>query len=74
MERVVVERELGSGRGAFMTRIPNSNHIWSSSIGSDVALVIWGIGSDVVLTSSNFQVYPECSSRYFYTQAQVVLY
>ena len=41
MERVAVERELGSGPDAIMTRNPNSNHTWSSGIGSDVALVIW---------------------------------
>ena len=40
MERVAVERELGSGQGAIMTRIPNSNHTWSSGSGSDFALVI----------------------------------
>ena len=39
MERVAVERELGSGQGAIVTTIPNSNHIWSSGIGSDVTLV-----------------------------------
>ena len=36
MERVAVERELGSGQGDIMTRIPNR-----SGIGSDVAFVIW---------------------------------
>ena len=42
MERVAVERELGSGQGdIIMTRIPNSNHSWSSGIGSDVAFVMW---------------------------------
>ena len=41
IERVAVERELGSGQGDIMTRIPNSNHTWSSGIGSDVAFVIW---------------------------------
>ena len=39
--KVAAERELGNGQGAIVTRIPNSNHTWSSSIGSDVALVIW---------------------------------
>ena len=39
MERVAVERELGSGQGDIMTS-PNSNHSWSSGIGSDVAFVI----------------------------------
>ena len=29
MERVAVERELGSGQDAIVTRIPNSNHTWS---------------------------------------------
>ena len=37
MERVAVERELGSGQGAIVTRIPNSSHTWSSGIGSDVS-------------------------------------
>ena len=41
MEWVAVERELGSGQGDIMTTIPNSNHIWSSGIGSDVAFVIY---------------------------------
>ena len=41
MERVAVVRELGSGQGDIMTRIPNSNYTWSSGIGSDVAFVIW---------------------------------
>ena len=41
MERVAVETKLGSGQGAIVTRIPNSNHTWSSGISSDVALVIW---------------------------------
>ena len=41
MERVAVERELGSGQGDIMTRIPNSNHTWSSGMGSDVAFGIW---------------------------------
>ena len=36
-----VERKLGSGQGTILTRIPNSNHTWSSGIGSDVAMVIW---------------------------------
>ena len=40
MERAV-ESELGSGQGDSMTRIPNSNHTWSSGIGFDVAFVIW---------------------------------
>ena len=44
IERVVVERELGSGHGDIITRIPNSNHTWSSGIGSDVAWL--SIGSD----------------------------
>ena len=35
-----VESELGSGQGDIMTRIPNSNHTWSSGIGSDVAFII----------------------------------
>ena len=34
MERVAVERELGSGQGDIMTTILNSNHTWSSGIGS----------------------------------------
>ena len=50
MERFAVERELESGQGDIMTRIPNSNHTWSSGIGSDVAFVIWY----VVLTPGNF--------------------
>ena len=42
MERVAVEKDLGSGRGDIMTRIPISNHhTWSSGIGSDVSFVIW---------------------------------
>ena len=41
MEKVHVEIELGSGQGAIVTRISNSNHTWSSGIGSDVALDIW---------------------------------
>ena len=41
MERLAIERELGSGQGAIVTRIPNSNHTWSSGTGSDVALAIW---------------------------------
>ena len=41
MEMVAVERELGSGQGDIMTRTPNSNHTWSSSIGYDVAFVTW---------------------------------
>ena len=49
---------LQSGQGDIMSRIPNSNHTWSSGIGSDVALVIW-FGSDVVLTPGNFQAYLE---------------
>ena len=55
MESVAVERELGSGQGAILTRIPNSNHIWS------VLMLPWlsGIGSDVVLTPDNFQAYLE---------------
>ena len=40
MKRVAVERELGSGQGTIVTRIPNSNDTWSSGIGSDVALVM----------------------------------
>ena len=40
MERVAVERELGSGQGDIMTRIPNSNHTWSSGIGSLFYLVL----------------------------------
>ena len=48
MERVAVKREIGSRQGDIMTRIPNSNHTWSSDIGSDVAL-----------TPGNFQAYPE---------------
>ena len=37
MERVAVDRELGSGQGDIMTRIPNSNHLaWFC-----VAFVIW---------------------------------
>ena len=39
MERAV-ESEFGSGQGDIMTRIPNSNHTWSSGIGSDV-FIIW---------------------------------
>ena len=38
MKMVAVEREL---QGDIMTRIPNSNHTWSSGIGYDVAFVIW---------------------------------
>ena len=41
MKRGAIETELGSGQGDVMTRIPNSNHTWSSGIGSDVAFVIW---------------------------------
>ena len=41
MARVAVERELRSGQGAVLTRIPNSNPTWSSGADSDVALVIW---------------------------------
>ena len=41
MERVAVERKLGSGQGGIVTRIPISDHIWSSGIVSDVALDIW---------------------------------
>ena len=41
MERVAIERELGSGQGDNMTRIPNSNHTWSSGTGSNVAFIIW---------------------------------
>ena len=65
MERVAVERELGSGQGDIMTRIPNSNHTWSSGIGSDVAFIP-GIGSDVVLTPGNFQTYPELLFSFLY--------
>ena len=36
------------GQGATVTTIPNSNHNWSS-----------GIGSDVVLTPGNFRAYPD---------------
>ena len=39
MERVAVEREQVSGQG--LIRIPNSNHTWSSVIGSDLPLGIW---------------------------------
>ena len=58
MERVAVERELGSGQGDIMTRIPNSNHTWSSGM---VLMLpsLSGIGSDVVLTPGKFQAYPE---------------
>ena len=41
IERVAVERELVSGQGSIVIRISNSNHTWSSGIGSDVALGIW---------------------------------
>ena len=41
MERVGVERELGSGQCVILTRIPNSIHTWSSGNGFDLALVIW---------------------------------
>ena len=41
MEMVAVERELGSAQGDIMTRTPNSNHIWSSRLGYDVAFVTW---------------------------------
>ena len=41
MERVAVKRDIGSGQGDIMTRIPNSNHTWSSGIGSDEAFIIW---------------------------------
>ena len=37
MERVAVEKKLGSGGGDITTRIPNSNHTSSSGIGSDDA-------------------------------------
>ena len=40
MEMVALEREL-SGQGDIMTRIPNSNHTWSSGISYDVAFVTW---------------------------------
>ena len=58
IERVAVERELGSGQGAILTRIPNSNHTWSSGTG---LMLPWlpGFGSDVVLTPGNVQVHPE---------------
>ena len=67
MERVAVERELGSGQGDIMTRTPNSKII--VIILGHLALVMMlpslpGIGSDVVLTPGNFQ---NCS--HFYTQA-----
>ena len=39
MERVAVERELGSGQDDIMIRTPNSKHTLSSGIGSDVAFV-----------------------------------
>ena len=57
-ERVAVERELGSGQGDIMTRIPKV------IILGHLALVLMlpllsGIGSDVVLTPGNFQAYPE---------------
>ena len=39
------------GQSAIVTRILNTNHTWSSGIGSDVA--------DVLLTAGNFQEYPE---------------
>ena len=61
MERVAVER-LGSRQGDIMTRIPNSNHTWSSDIGSDVAC----IDSDVVLIPGNFQAYPELLFSFLY--------
>ena len=67
MERVAVERELGSGQGDIMTRIPNSNHTWSSGNGSDVAFVILSsIGSDVVLTPGNLQAYTELLCSFLY--------
>ena len=70
MEVVAVERELGSGQGDIMTRTPNSKII--VIILGHLALVMMlpslpGIGSDVVVTPGNFQVYPELFS--FYTQA-----
>ena len=37
METVTVERELGSGQGDIMTRIPDT---WSSGIGPGVAFVV----------------------------------
>ena len=66
MERVAVERELGSGQGDIMTRIPNSNHTWSSGIGSDMLPSLSGIGSDVVLTPGNFQAYSELLFSFLY--------
>ena len=60
-----VEIPLGSGQGTIVTRTPNSIHTCSSGIGSDITLVIWYIGSDVVLTPGNIQAYPNCSSCYF---------
>ena len=63
MERAV-ESELGSRLGDIMTRIPNSNHTWSSGIGSDVAFII--IGSDVVLTPGYFQANPELLFSFLY--------
>ena len=40
MERVAVEREIGSGLGTIVTRIPKySNHTWSSGICSEVIVV-----------------------------------
>ena len=65
MERVAVERELGSGQGDIMTRIPNSNIL------GHLALVLMlpslsGIGSDVVLTPGNFQAYPELLFSFLY--------
>ena len=57
MESVTIEREFGSGEGAVMTRIPNSDHTWSSL----VLMLLWlfDIGSDVVLTTGNYQAYPD---------------
>ena len=63
MERVAVERELGSGQGDIMTRIV--------VILGHLALVLMlpslsGIGSDVVLTPGNFQAYPEFLFSFLY--------
>ena len=57
MEKVAVERELGSGQSTFVTRI-------LLIILGHLALVLmlhWlsGNGPDVVLTPGNCQVYPE---------------
>ena len=57
MERVSVERELGSGQGDIMTRIPN--RIILGHLAFPMLPSLSGIGSDVVLTPGNLQAYPE---------------